>query len=103
MPARRASKIRMASLPTKEQFEENRVDFLLVELETGMTFAGLAQNTSKAETRTRNIGNARKAYDTLQHFLSEHDVDNPAIRDEIVLGMADLRLKLVELGDKFEG
>ena len=44
------------------------VDFVLTELDLGITFCELAQSAQDEETKERNIRNARKAYDAL-HFL----------------------------------
>lgn len=45
--------------------------FLITELDTGLTFAGIAAQAQSDEGKAkRNRRNARKAYDTVLHFLA---------------------------------
>jgi hypothetical protein len=46
-----------------------RVDFVLVELDLGVTFCERALSTQDEETKERNIRNARRAHDAALHFL----------------------------------
>lgn len=46
----------------REQFEANRVQFVLTELDTGMTFCDVAKSSADPEKIKRNVTNACKAY-----------------------------------------
>lgn len=92
----------MADTSLKEQFERNKEDFILVEIESGHTFAALARDTQDAARATRNLANARKAYDTALDFLRRKDVTDPEVRKKITSGLAELKLTLVELGEEFD-
>ena len=66
-----------------EQFESGMRQFIRSELETGITFASLALDRALdervEETRLqRNRQNARKPYDTANHFLNEHSIGESA-------------------------
>jgi hypothetical protein len=47
------------------------VEFLLVDLDVGMTFLDVAEASRIEETKHRNRNNARKAYDTVLHLLEQ--------------------------------
>jgi hypothetical protein len=51
------------------QLNAANADFLRIDVETALTFTGLALNTDDREKKKRNRKNARKAYDTVLHFL----------------------------------
>jgi hypothetical protein len=63
------------------QFEDARAQFIRTEIETGLTFCGVACATSSPATRERNIENARKALETageiLQKAMLSADDKNP--------------------------
>ncbi|HEY2820154.1 MAG TPA: hypothetical protein VGJ06_03850 [Candidatus Acidoferrum sp.] len=59
----------------REQFETNQVQFLLIEVDTGMTFCDVAKTSANPEKVKRNIANARTAYDTLLKFLDRAHFD----------------------------
>jgi hypothetical protein len=46
------------------------VEFLLVDLDTALTFLEVADATNSKETRTRNRQNARTAYDAVLRLLA---------------------------------
>ena len=75
--------------------------FLLVEIDTGKTFAHIAQSTgsTKSEKFVRNLKNARKAYDTAMRFrrTTVLDVDEKVAVDA---KLKELRTLLQELGEK---
>ena len=76
--------------------------FLWIELETGRQFAKLAKNTRHHHIAERRRKAARKAYDTIQRFLS-HSVSFP--ESELTLFRSDLRefrQELVQLGETFD-
>jgi hypothetical protein len=74
-------------------------NFLITDLELGMTFARIASNAHEASgKRTRNKANARRAYDVISRLnhrvlLSGHE------REKVELKLANLRLALEELGE----
>jgi hypothetical protein len=47
------------------------VDFLIVDLDTALTFMDVADTTTIDETARRNHKNARKAYDTVLRLLRD--------------------------------
>jgi hypothetical protein len=86
----------------REQFQSGMRQFIQIELETGMTFASIALESRTEETRRqRNRQNARKAYDTANHFLNEHAVGQPVIEPNLLAQLAMLRGILIQLGERF--
>lgn len=77
---------------------EAEVESLRAELDTGLTMAQIALDASHAEKTERNRTNARKAYDSLLHFIPRTQLE-PEIADEIDVKLEQLRLKLHELGE----
>ena len=92
----------MSTAPLNEQFEKNKQDFILVEIESGHTFADLARNAQDPERAARNRANARKAYDTANDFLRRNGVTDQAVREKATSGLANLKHVLVELGEEFD-
>jgi len=78
------------------------MQFMRTELETGITFAHLAQNKSTVEAQQRNRQNARRAYDTANHFLNEHSVGESALEPNLLARLTTLRQLLLQLGETFE-
>jgi hypothetical protein len=56
-------------------FNQNRVHFLLIELDTGATFCGVAKSATDPEKIERNVRNARTAHDTAVRFAREAHFD----------------------------
>jgi hypothetical protein len=78
----------------------NQVKFLLVDLDTAVTFMNIAETTGDEETRQRNCQNARRAYDTVLQLMQKatlNDAQNKAIRKKLAL----LRIRLEAVGQKF--
>src|SRR5262252_7420251 len=50
---------------TGKQLNATTADFLKVDVETALTFCGLALETDNQEKKHRNRKNARRAYDTI--------------------------------------
>ena len=80
-----------------------RIEFLRTELETGFTFATVAEterHIGDDAAATRCLGHAEKAYSTLARFLSDpkhaKNIDDAQHR-ELTTGMERLREKLDEL------
>lgn len=91
------------SLPPREaelrqQFENNRVQFLLTELDTGATFCDVAKTSNDPERTKRNIGNARTAYDTILRFQEGAQFDAKS-KSEFEQKFSHLQSLLKELGE----
>lgn len=84
----------------RRQFERNREDFILAEIESGITFARLAVDARDAQRADRSVKNARKAYETAVRFLQERQLDDQEVHDKIAAGLASLKQHLLELGEK---
>lgn len=77
------------------------VDFLLTELDTGLTFArlALAARSDNPQKRERNRKNARKAYDSLLRFQARTAFSSPE-KTRLEEGKKELRAALRSLGEK---
>jgi hypothetical protein len=82
----------------RAQFEKNQVEFLLIELATGITFCNVAKSASNPEKMRRNTANAREAHDTALHFLRGAHFDDDT-KTEFDTRMAQLKSLLGELGE----
>ena len=73
-------------------------DFLKVDLETALTFTGIALGSDNAVKKDRNRRSARKAYDTVLRLMNKLDVDE---RDVQLLrtNLERLRSELQMLGE----
>lgn len=74
--------------------------FLKTELQTGLTFAKVALESKDPNKILRNTLNARKAYDTLLHFLKEAELNN-ADQVKVQQLLRKLKSDLLELGQSF--
>lgn len=74
------------------------IEFLRTEAETAFGFAKIASDTPNQERRRRNVRHARRAYDTLLHFLKDL-VLTANERDEMQTKVAELHRQLVALGE----
>jgi hypothetical protein len=59
----------ISSRENVEQSQRVAVQFLIAELNVGMTFLDVAGVTARGDTRTRNEQNARTAYETVVRLL----------------------------------
>ncbi|HKD85066.1 MAG TPA: hypothetical protein VKB58_09985 [Terriglobales bacterium] len=84
----------------REKFERNKEDFILIEIESGITFAKLALDARDTEKLSRNRKNARRAYDTALGFLQEGAIKDEAVKQKIFVALAALRQNLLQLGEK---
>ena len=78
----------------------NQVTFLLVDLDTALTFMNIAETTGNEELRQRNIQNARNAYDTVLQSMQNvtlDDAQNKTIRKKLTV----LRNRLQAVGQWF--
>jgi hypothetical protein len=82
----------------RQQFEKNRVEFLLTELDTATTFCEVAKSSDDPDKITRNVKNAREGYETLLKFREGAPFDAHTKKE---FGEKFLRLKssLKELGE----
>lgn len=76
-----------------------QVSFLDTEVKTGLTFARLALKASDPGKISRNLLNARKAYDTLAAYLPTFPPQTPGL-EGVNEKMATLRHMLQTLGDR---
>ena len=84
----------------KSSAVNNGVQFLLVDLDTALTFMDIAETTGNEETRQRNFENARYAYDSILRLMQKvtlDDAQNEAIRKKLTL----VRTRLEAVGQKF--
>jgi hypothetical protein len=87
-------------LASKSSVNKVGTDFLKLDLQTALTFAGLALQTNDGVKRERNRRAARKAYDTILHLIERVGIAN----DEAELfekNLEQLKSDLVKLGEKF--
>lgn len=91
----------MDTQAVQDQFERNKGDFILTEIETGCTFAKLARDARDPDKLKRNLKNARKAYDTASRFLSKNHVEDEQLKAKLTAGLANLKHDLLRLGEKF--
>ena len=85
---------------TKSSALNNAVEFLLIDLDTALTFMDVAETTGNEETRQRNFQNARTAYDSILQLMQKvtlDDAQNEAIRKKLTL----VRTRLEAVGQKF--
>jgi hypothetical protein len=88
---------------TSERFRElnqNGVDFVLIDLDVGMTFMDVAEASRIDEITRRNHHNARKAYDAVVRLLEKL---KPSLseRQAIDAKLAILRTRLQTVGQQF--
>ena len=61
----------------KETYQLAQIQFINTELDLGITFCHVAKATGSAETKTRNISNARTAFKTALEYLQEATIPVP--------------------------
>ena len=76
-----------------------RLEFLRSEIHTGLTLSKIALEAAHEEKRQRNRANARRAYDSLMHFMPSVFVDDKEAY-EIKAGVAQLVAQLQKLGEE---
>ncbi len=77
-------------------------NFILTEVETGMTFASLALNSATEEKRRRTRQNGRKAYDTAMHFWTKYPSPDATLQSSLHARLTELRGLLLQLGETFK-
>lgn len=81
-------------------FNQQAVDFLKVELETGLTFAKIAlSGEAGSDKRFRNQANALKAYQTVLRLRKRVQSMNQESTRQIEKGLDRLRSALKKLGE----
>ena len=75
-----------------------QLSFLDAEVKTGITFARIALKAKEREKVARNRLSARKAYDTIDSYLSELSPDIPEVQ-EIRKRVEILQQLLKQLGE----
>lgn len=79
----------------------NRFEALRTDTKVGLTFATLASEAAEGSaTRTRNLANARKAYDTVLR-LSKRLCIKEAEMQQLAEGLSNLKSALESLGEYF--
>lgn len=76
-----------------------QLDFLRGEIHTGLTLSKIALETDDEEKRQRNRANARKAYDSIMHFMPRVFLADKEAH-EIKVGVAELLADLQKLGEE---
>jgi hypothetical protein len=76
---------------------QRKIDLVEVELDLARTFVRVAVDSSDPEKISRNLGEARTAYDAVAYFLPTADLD-PAERQSLDEEIASA---LIQLGDTF--
>jgi ATP-dependent Zn protease len=87
-------------LASRERLIRTSVEFLKIDLATALIFAKIARESRDNIRKKRNLGAARKAYDTMQRLMGKVEMGD---RDTQFLhqGLAQLKNELLELGETF--
>jgi len=89
--------LRIRETELREQFQANQVQFLLTELETGITFCNVAKSSADPEKIKRNVANACEAYKTLLRFAGRAHFDANS-KSEFDNKLERLKSRLRDLG-----
>lgn len=91
----------MADFPKREHdYHQSGLQFVNAELDTGMTFARIALGAKRRAKIERNRENARKAYNSALHFLSNTSLNTEETR-RVNEKFAALKSDLERLGETF--
>ena len=85
---------------TCQQSNAINAEFLKIDVQTALTFSGLALQSDNKEKTVRNRKNARRAYDTILH-LSHRVTFTPGEEGYMQEMMSRLKNDLELLGEKF--
>lgn len=83
----------------RQQFEENRIQFILTELDTATTFCEVALSSTNAEKTRRNTANAYTGYETALRIAKKALLRGEA-KEEFDRKMGHLRDLLKHLGQE---
>ena len=78
----------------------NAFEFLLTDLDTGLTFMDVADSTRNMAVRRRNHANARRAYDSVVRFMRNLSLDDTQ-RKALAERLALLKSRLENVGESF--
>lgn len=87
-------------LVSRERVNRASVEFLKVDLQTALTFVGIARQTNDESRRKRARAVARKAYETLSKFVNRVNLSSENER-QVHLGLKRLKSELETLGEVF--
>jgi hypothetical protein len=76
--------------------EHRRISFLLIDLDLANTFLDVATTIGSHEAMERNIANARKAHDAIEHLAGKLGLNDSELTT-IVNGLRALRKRLAEM------
>jgi hypothetical protein len=82
------------------QLNQTGLEFLLLDLDVGMTFMDVAEASRIEETTRRNHLNARKAYDAVLHLLKKLTLDVKQ-RQVMDAKLSLLKMRLQAAGQQF--
>lgn len=83
-----------------DDYHQSGIQFVNVELDTGLTFVRIALGSKGRNKVDRNRVNARKAYDSALHFVATVSLNKE--ETHVVQGkIAELKAGLEKLGEKF--
>ena len=83
-----------------KRYNQVSTDFLKVDLQTALTFAGIALETNNATKKKRNQESARKAYDTVLRLLPNVELDEGDAQS-VRTNLQRLKSELQLLGEVF--
>ena len=88
-------------LTSYAQLNRTTADFLKVDLQTALTFSGIAlQHGTDSVKKERNRRNARRGYDTILRLLERVSLDDHDAR-HLKHNLRRLKTELQELGETF--
>lgn len=85
-------------LASQSRFNKASTDFLKLDLETALTFTGLALQTDERTKRERNQRAARRAYDTILRLLDRVTLSD-ADAEFFEHNLKRLKSELIALGE----
>ena len=98
-----AGNIQQHTSATIERTMREGSTFMRVELETGRTLARLARTSKHSSAKVRRLKAARKAYDTLQRYLSRNTSRLPKSElKDFHEELREFRRELEQLGEVFD-
>lgn len=84
------------ALQPRAKLQQELIHFVQNELALASTCLDVAKVTQEAQTRARNIENARKAYDELVHLLAQDFDCTDEQRSDFNNSLAELKQRLNE-------
>ncbi len=87
-------------LASRRQLNAAGANFLKTDLQTALTFAGIALESEQGPKRDRNRGNARRGYDTIVRLIRKFDLSEEDVRF-LARNLQRLKSELQTLGEVF--